>query len=120
ICSLSFLLSLYGDGLIRSPSNFHFSTALGLDLRGGCLQVLADDLKLSPCFEVDEISRDHPGVGDILDRPLLDVKSLGRRAVLEDRNLLGAHGEPLSIALEQVRDADEACDECVLGPLVDL
>jgi hypothetical protein len=41
-------------------------------------------------------------------------------AVGEQRDLLGADGEPPAVALEQVGDADERGDELVRRALVDL
>ena len=56
-------------------------------------------LKLSPGLEVDEVPSDHSGVGDVPDRSVLHVQSLGGPAVLDEGHLLGPDREPAPVPL---------------------
>src|SRR5215208_7518577 len=98
--SSSLLLVLDREGVLLAPAESHPPPLLLERVRGGRLEVLAHHLQLAAVVELDEVARDHPGVEDVTDAPLLDVVAL---ALGIEPHLLGSHREAATAALEQVR-----------------
>src|SRR5436190_17428489 len=109
-----------GDRVLRAPTDGYLPPALLERLRGGGLEVLADDQDLSAGVEVHEIPGDHPGVSYVADHAALGVQSRSVIGALEQPDLLRAHGDPGAVALEEIRCADEPGNEVIGGLLVDL
>src|SRR4051794_7227746 len=118
------LLPLYlltdGDRMLRAPADVYLPSALLERLGGGRLEVLADDEDLSAGVKFHQVPGDHPGVGDITDHAALGMQPRAVVPVLQEPDLLRAHSDPGTVALEEVRGADEAGDEVIRGLLVDV
>src|SRR5262249_18701188 len=70
--------------------------------------------------EVDDVTREHPRVDDVSDPTGGGVPVVTARAAVERHaDLLRPYGEDPPAAVQDVRRADEAGDERVVGPLVD-
>src|SRR4051794_20509314 len=82
----------------------------------GRLEVLPDHDELPAGVEVDEVPRDHADVDDLAHHSGLAFAAV----VVAHVDLLGTDRDAPGIPLEDVRDADEACDELRLRVLVDV
>src|SRR6266550_5072784 len=77
--------------------------------------------ELLPAVEAHQVAGAHPDVNDLLDLALLDRHSrLDPLASGQHPDLFRTDDKPHPVALEDVRDADEAGDELGRGLLVDL
>src|SRR4051812_17709075 len=116
------LVSAVGDRdrVFRPPSDDHLPPDLVKGLRRGRVQVLADDLKLSPGVERNQVAGDHPRVADVNDATALGGQAMGALAPADQPDLLGPDREVPAVAVELVGDTDERRDELVGGALVDL
>jgi len=97
--------------VLPAPANNNLSSPLLVGLSRGLLEVLADDLDLPSCFQLDQVPGHHPGVGDVGDRPALGLQAAVARTLGEQTDLLRPDGEADATPLEQVRGADEGGDE---------
>src|SRR5215211_8195156 len=80
-----------GDRLLGPPSDQHLAPAMLELLRGGGLEILADDLKFSPGLELDPVAGHHPRVGDVADPAPFGVEPLSVLPRFEELDLLRAH-----------------------------
>src|SRR5687767_3190952 len=78
---------LHCDRVLRPPSHDDVSSALLEDLRGGCLEVLAQDLKLPASVELDQVPGHDPGVGDVANPAPLDVHAVAVLVSVEQADL---------------------------------
>src|SRR5215207_5760856 len=98
------LLSL-GDGhrVLAPPANHYRPSLLLVGLLRGLLEVLADDLDLSSICQFDQVSGQHPRVGDVEHGSALGVEPVALSPLVEQPYLLGADREGRALAFEQVR-----------------
>src|SRR5437762_6774799 len=108
------------DCVLRTPLEEHSAAALVERVRRRSLEVLPNDHELAAVVEVDDVTGEHSGVDDVEDpanRCTLVVAP--GAAVDRQADLLRPHREGAPAAGQDVRRPDEACDERVVGPLVD-
>jgi len=86
--------------------------ALRLERVGRAFEVLANRDELTAGVESDDVAREHTEIYDVGDDATLHVR-VGRRCIIdrEELHLLGSHRDAVAIALQQIRDSNEAGDE---------
>src|SRR3954470_17565521 len=103
--------SFHVEGVLGTPLEAHPS-ASGLERVGRRrLEVLPDHRELAPGLELDDVPREHADVDDVPDPARLAAAVAVAVAVEVHLDLFGSNRETAPVALEEVRDADEAGDE---------
>src|SRR5215216_1247550 len=100
--SLNAPLLCDGDHVLSPPSDRYLLPTPSVVL-GVSLEVLADDLELSSCRELDPVPGQHPRVRDLAHPAGFRVKSVGRRPGVDHADLLRPDRVPPAVALEHVR-----------------